>query len=342
MSHAFPSAYDMDLYKVLQVHPRSQIEIIEVAHKALLKIHAPRIAGATESNVKRIAEAYEIIANPKSRREYDEYRKTKSNSSGMIGPYRKIAKVAQGGFGVTYKAQHQLLDELSCVKICSEISPVAEEILKQEAKSIWNLSHYGLPIMRDVIELDNGALALVMSWVEGPTLEQAVEKHGKRDPEIVASIADRVLNTLGWLHRHGILHGDLKPQNIILQPEKHIAQLVDFGLSSVKPTADTGSKGYTEIFSPPEQIEGKTLVPESDLYSLGMCMIYALTGKIDAVRLKQVPSNVPDAMCEFIKSLVVYNVLNRPRDAAELSAKFDKVREKSFGRARSNWKDWLS
>lgn len=333
-----PLSYEKDLYQVLQVHPRAQPEVIDAAYKSLLKLCAPRAFGDSETHAVALGEAHVILSNPRERRKYDDYRK--NGSSKTIGPYRIIREVAKGGFGTTYKAEHTLLGEHSCLKYCSEISPVAEEILKQETRSIWNLRHYGLPIMRDLLMLEDGSYALAMSWIEGPTLQQLVEKHGRLDPENVAWVTERILNTLVYMHHHGVVHGDIKPQNVIVQEETHIVVLVDFGLSVVKPSAASGSKGYTELFSPPEQLAGKTLVPGSDFYSLGMTMLYGFGGGFDAVQRKNVPADLPDPMCDFVKSLVVRNVLDRPKNTEQLFEEFQRVRLKSFGRNRSNMKQF--
>lgn len=339
MATPHPTAYERDLYKVLQVHPRAQQEVIDAAYKSLLKLCAPRAEGDSETAASALGEAHMILANPRERRKYDEYRKN-SAVKNTIGPYRIIKEVAQGGFGTTYKAEHALLGEHSCIKYCSEISPASEEILRQETRAIWNLRHYGLPSMRDLLRLEDDSYALAMSWIEGPTLQQAIEKNGRPDPENVAWVAERILNTLVYLHHHGVLHGDIKPQNIIVQEDTHIVVLVDFGLSEVKPSAASRSKGYTELFSPPEQIAGKTLVPGSDFYSLGMTMLYALGGGFKAAERKEVPADVPDPMCDFIKSLIVRNVLERPTNTEKLFETFQKVRLESFGRDRSNMKQF--
>lgn len=337
MSH--PSVYEIDLYQLLQIHPKAQKEVVAAAYKSLLKIHAPRAFSDTRTIATELGEAYGVLSNPKERRKYDEYRRS-STSGPLIGPYRILKEVARGGFGTTYKAEHTHLGEFSCIKHCSEMSIASEKILKQETRSIWNLRHYGIPNMRDLLKLDDGSYALAMSWIEGPTLQQLVERHGRLDPENVAWITERLLNTLTYVHHHGVLHGDIKPQNIIVQEDTHIVVLVDFGLAEVKPTALTGSKGYTELFSPPEQITGKTLVPGSDFYSLGMTMLYALGGGFEAAGRKDVPADLPDPMCGFIKSLIVRDVLDRPKLAEGLFKAFKQVRRDSFGRSSSNMKQF--
>lgn len=206
---------------------------------------------------------------------------------------------------------------------------------------MWDLRHYALPAVRTLLKLDDGSLALVMSYVEGPTLAQVVEtlaaKKQRLEPEHLAWIVSRVLNALSYIHRHGVVHGDLKPQNIVVQPATHMAFLVDFGLAAVKPTKTTGSQGYTELFSPPEQVRGAPLLPQADFYALGMTMLYALTGGDEAhIRRREVAADVPDPLCKFLLRLLVRDPLARPDWATEnLIDTFEEVRKVSFGRTQS-------
>ena len=337
---AHPAAYETDLYRKIQVHPKADPAVIDAAYKALLKLHAPRAIGDDDRIARELGEAHVILSDTRARRHYDDYQKTLVGIKKPMGPYRIVSKIAQGGFGTTYKAEHTRFGKgkFSCIKDCSEISAHANRILEEECGAIWDLRHFGLPIMRDLLTLEDGSHALVSSWIDGPTLQQVVERNGRMDPEHVAWITDRVLNTLSYLHHHQVLHGDIKPQNMIIEPKSHIVVLIDYGLSVVKPTATSGSKGHTELFSPPEQVEGKgPLVPGSDFYSLGMTMLYALGGN-RSIERKEVPVEVPKAMRDFIIKLIVRDVLGRPRYAHELFEEFQKVRVVSFGRDHSNMK----
>jgi len=167
-----------------------------------------------------------------------------------------------------------------------------------------------------------------------------VEKKGKLDAEHVAWIMWRVLNALQYLHFNGVIHGDIKPQNIIVQPKKHMAVLVDFGLAMVKPKSNDQNLGYTELFSPPEQERGEPLIPETDFYSLGMTAIYALTASEDRLRRRELPTTVPGPLRDFLSCLVAHNTLSRPNwNMMDLCDEIAKVREKSFGRVHSNMKE---
>ena len=253
-----------------------------------------------------------------------------------IGNYQILNKIAEGGCGITYLAEHLKLKAKVCIKHANSISDADEKLLFEEARSIWDLRHYAIPAIRDVLKLPDDSVALVMSYIPGPTLAEIIEKKKRLDAEHVSWIVSRVLNALKYLHFNGVVHGDIKPQNIIVQPESHNVVVVDFGLAAIRPKRDTTNKGYTPIFAAPEQIDGSPLVPETDMYCLGTTMIYALGGDVEH---RQVPEDCPAPLCDFIKKLIPLKVLARPSwDKEDLCDTFSFVRKKAFGRDMSNMK----
>lgn len=326
-----------EFYDRLEVSPRARPEVVRAAFKALMKKYHPDNPDGDEKISKGLIEARDILLDPKERAKYGD---NQNNLKGaLIDRYRILEKIAEGGFGTTYKGEHILTGQPVCIKHGSDVAPQFNDILLEETRAIWDLRHYSLPVMRDMIRMEDGSLALIMSYIPGKTLEQIVEKTGRLDPEHVAWITERLLNALKYLHYNSVVHGDVKPQNIIIQPESHMVVLVDFGLSVIRPTKDTCAKGYTEFFAPPEQIDGKVILPESDFYSLGMTMLFALGGSMESVERKIVPESTPDPICEFIMRLIVRGVLERPNwNKVDLCDIFEKVRIESFGRRRSNMK----
>lgn len=327
-----------DYYKLLEVVPNASPEVISAAFKALsVKFHPDVFAGGSDEPFKAISEAYTVLSNPSSRRKYDRQKDPKGK---VIGSYLVEKEIAEGGFGKTYLGRHVTVKEPVCIKHCSNISAIADEVLINEAKSIWDLRHYAIPTMRDLLKLPDGSSALVMSYVEGPTLQQIIEKNKKLDPETVAWITERILNALQYLHYNGVIHGDIKPQNIIIQPEKHMAVIIDFGLAMIKPKGTDKAAGYTELFAPPEQVAGRPLLPESDLYSLGMTMIYSLNGgDIPHSMRREVPSTTTEELQKFFQRLTTRNVLSRPNwQTEDLTKSIISVRKADFGRVASNMK----
>lgn len=334
-----------DLYEVLEVSPNASEEVIRAARKALLVKFSPDRDRRNEGRFKEVNEAASILLDPTARARYE--RNFRDASGQIVGEYRILSTIAEGGFGQTYKAEHVTVGELVCIKHCHNLDTFDETILIEEAKIMWDLRHYSVPAIRGILRMPDKKLALVMSYIPGPTLAQIIEKlseSGKRlDPEHVAWIVERVLNALRYIHHQGVVHGDLKPHNIIVEPDKHLASVVDFGLAKIKPKAKSGNKGYTEFFSAPEVMNGGTIVPESDLFSLGITMIYALSGDVDALVRKEVPSDTPEPLKKFIRKIIVRSPLSRPRwpnnpNEPDLWDEFLEVRKESFGRNRTGLK----
>lgn len=325
-----------DPFQILGVLPNADPAAIEGAWKGLAKKYHPDKGGDPEVLV-QINTAYEVISDPDKLARYMRDRDRKDNM--VVAGYRIGERIATGGFGPTYMAVHLITGEPVCIKFCSEVSVVRNQILINEAKSIWDLRHYALPTMRDIFKMDDGSLALVMSYIPGDTLFELVERLGRLDAEGVSWIAERALNALAYLHHNRIIHGDIKPHNIIVQPEKHLAVLIDFGLSSVKPTGSSRTIGYTELFAPPEQKAGKPPIPESDLFSLGMTLIHALTRDPKLVEEKQIPKKVPEPFAQFIGRLVHNDPMERPHWGKEdLCETIQNVRLDSFGRLHTGMK----
>jgi serine/threonine protein kinase len=190
-----------------------------------------------------------------------------------------------------------------------------------------------LPTLRDFIRCEDGSYVLVMTYIEGKDLYKIVKEDYPRgmDPEHVCWIMQRLLNALHYLHFYAIIHYDVKPQNIIIKKE-HNAVLVDYGLSSIRPGRKTRGEGYTPAFAAPEQIAGGPPIPETDIYGLGVSMIYALGGNFIG---KTYPSSVPMELQEFINQMILHDPLKRPKEAQSLIKPLSNLREKLFGRRSS-------
>lgn len=255
----------------------------------------------------------------------------------IIGNYKIIKQIGEGGFARTYLARHIILDEPACLKQNIGLSDDDVALLLKEAKLLWQIHHYSLPTLRDFIRCDDGSYALVMSFIKGKDLFKIVEEDYPKgiDPEHACWMTQRLLNALHYLHFHGIIHGDVKPQNIMIQAEEHNAVLVDYGLSTLLPKSHTRADGYTPAFAAPEQLEGKPPIPETDIYGLGLTMIYALGGNIAG---KTFPATVPRELQDFFSEMVIVDPRKRPQSAEKLISPLSDLREKLFGRRRSEKK----
>lgn len=323
----------MTLYQLLNVDPRASTDVIQAAFKALILKYHPDKPGGVPAIFRQLTEARDLLVDPRKRQYYDHSLKTGMDGKKVIGSYEVLKFLAEGAMGRTYVVRHLMTKKLAVLKACLEISPEHEEIMLNEAGAIWDIRHYAFPAVREVLKLDDGAVAIVMSYIPGPTLEQAVKHLGPLETIHVGWIFERLLAGLNYLHANGVIHGDIKPQNVVLQPESHGAVMIDFGLSMVKPTGKSMNIGYTEHFSPPEQLSSdrKPLIPETDLYALGMTMLYALTGKLTK-RGDRLPSTIPPEMVKFIQALTDPDIRKRPNwQTADLLYEFGQLRTKVFG-----------
>jgi len=251
-----------------------------------------------------------------------------------IGNYEVIKQIGEGGFARTYLAIHTLLGEYACIKQNIDLSKEDKEILKREAKLLWKIHHHSLPTLRDYFVAPDGSCVMVMSFIKGKDLYKILEEDYPKgiDPEHVCWITQRLLNALHYLHFNGVIHGDIKPHNILIVPEEHNAVLVDYGLSSIRPKSMTRPLGCTAAFAAPEQLDGKPPIPETDIYGLGVSMIYALGGNFRAMTY---PSSVPEPIRDFFNAMVVREPLKRPNSADKLVKPLSDLRMKVFGRTSS-------
>ena len=247
-----------------------------------------------------------------------------------IGYYEIIRQIGEGGFGRTYEARHIILEEKACLKQNSRLTREDGELLHREARLMWNINHYSLPVMRDFFQAPDSSYILVMQFIEGKELQKTIEKHESLEAETVCWVTQRLLNALYYLHHFGVIHGDVKPGNIIIQPDAHNVVLVDYGLSNFKPKSDSKAIGYTAIFAAPEVLDGMPPIPESDIYSLGLSMLYALGGDPIA---KTVPSHIPKKLQDYFSEMILYDPKARPNwDKEDLITKLSDLRLDIFGR----------
>jgi eukaryotic-like serine/threonine-protein kinase len=261
-------------------------------------------------------------------------KEAKIMSRKKIGNYYVIKQIGEGGFAYTYLAEHCILKQPACIKQNIKLSEEDKKMLIKEAKLIWEIHHHSLPSIRDMIELEDGSLAMVMSYIPGKDLFKVKTEDYPDgiDPEHVCWMTQRALGALHYLHYYGIIHGDMKPQNQIVQPKNHNLVLVDYGLSTVFPGRYTECPGCTPAFAAPEQLEGKPPIPETDIYGLGATMIFALGGKIGALTI---PATVPKILQNFFLQMVRNDPLKRPNDSVALAEELGNIRGKVFGRRSS-------
>ncbi|MFN3486628.1 MAG: serine/threonine-protein kinase, partial [Planctomycetota bacterium] len=202
----------------------------------------------------------------------------------QIGPCRLLKRLGRGGMGDVYLATHAELGRTVAVKIMPPDLTRNEELVgrfRREAESAARLEHPNLVEIYDVGE-DNGYHYLVMAYVEGQNLQDLVDQKGRLEPREAARIAYEVARGLQAVHAEGIVHRDIKPGNILISSSGDV-KIVDFGLAFDAEDKTTltvaGAIMGTPWYLSPEQAEGRRADPRSDLYSLGVCLYFMVTGQ---------------------------------------------------------------
>ena len=202
----------------------------------------------------------------------------------LQGRYRIITKAGGGGTSTVYEATDERLRNKVAVKESLHgYDPTTQRAFNSEASVLSKLKHPLLPRVIDYFE-ESGRLYLIMDFIPGDHLGELLkQRHSSFDLSQVLLWADQLLEVLEYIHSYQppILHHDIKPQNLKLLKGGKII-LLDFGLvkgalAQLSRTTGTSIFGYTEQYSPLEQIQGKPTDPRSDLFSLAATLYYLMT-----------------------------------------------------------------
>lgn len=231
--------------------------------------------------------------------------------------YRVVKTLGQGGMGAVYRCWDIRLNRPVALKEMLAQPGLEGELLGQllqqfeaEAQTLATLSHPNLVRVTDYFFWENSQY-LVMDYVEGESLADRIRKTGPQPEAEVVRWAVQLLSALAYCHKRGILHRDIKPQNIIINPEGE-AVLVDFGLVKLWDPSDPHTKTVmrgagTPEYAPPEQYDamgaGHT-DPRSDIYSLGATLYHAVTGKLPPTATQRMANPASFAPPRALNALV--------------------------------------
>jgi serine/threonine-protein kinase len=213
----------------------------------------------------------------------------------LNGSFRILQKIGSGGMGAVYKALDLQNNRMVGVKILHPKLANRKDLVSRfgrEARALSQLSHPNTVRVFLYGELEDGALYIIMELLEGKNLNQTVRSEGPFPVARALPILIQACGALDEAHKAGIIHRDLKPENIFLvqtQELRDFPKLLDFGLAKVgerqmRPGSviltQEGMVFGTPEFMSPEQAQGKTLAPASDVYSLAVILYEVLTGKL--------------------------------------------------------------
>ncbi len=199
----------------------------------------------------------------------------------QIAGYKIHAVLGEGGMGVVYKAEDPTLDRLVALKVirAQSMGSQAKERFLREARACSRINHPNIVTVYAAGEQD-GRPFLAMEFIEGRTLKDVVADGAVSWEQAVRWMID-ILDALGRLHQEGIIHRDLKPENIMVTHEG-VVKLMDFGIARIT-TSETltqeGATVGTVFYMSPEQVAGKKIGPQSDVFSIGVVLYQTLTAQ---------------------------------------------------------------
>jgi len=206
-----------------------------------------------------------------------------------VSHYKIIKKLGGGGMGEVYKAEDTRLGRYVALKFLPEKytkDRLALERFEREARAASALEHPNICTIHDIGEHESQPF-IVMQYLEGKTLRQIMGKK-PLETDLVIDFAKQIVAGLEKAHSMGIIHRDIKPANIIVT-EDGLAKIVDFGLAKLSAErraeaedqmTSPGSAVGTTLYMSPEQVRGENLTPRSDLFSLGVILYEASTGRL--------------------------------------------------------------
>lgn len=246
--------------------------------------------------------------------------------------YRLLSQQGSGGMSVIYRATDLALGRQVAVKILRPSltnDPTFLTRFRQEARNVANLQHPNIVTVHDVGQ-DGNTHYIVMELIEGDDLKKIIRAKAPLPIDRALDIAIKICAGIGYAHRAGLVHADVKPQNVLVTEGDNV-KVTDFGIAQALAAADVTERqkvvwGSPHYFSP-EQAQGKSPTPASDVYSIGVVLFEMLTGRLPFMgndqqelalaHIRQLPPHIQDINPQVPEQLdrIVQKVLSKEPSA---------------------------
>ncbi|MEO7998798.1 MAG: serine/threonine-protein kinase [Gemmatimonadaceae bacterium] len=263
----------------------------------------------------------------------------------VTGQYSIEREVGRGGMGVVYLGVDEQLERPVAIKTLPPhlaVDPKVRDRFLREAKTAGRLSHPNIVPIYAAAERD-AVVYFAMRYINGESLAERITRLGPLSPGEVVSLLKQLASALGYAHASGVVHRDIKTENVLLDSETGRAMLTDFGIARVAESQSltaTGTVLGTVQYMSPEQVSGDTLDGRSDLYSLGILAFFCLCGRFPFERptasaivvahvtsmppkLCSLANGVPAALGDIVDRLLAKSPADRYENGEALRAALD-------------------
>ena len=249
-------------------------------------------------------------------------------ATALEGRYQVLKELGRGGMGIVFQAHDKQLNEQVAIKILSPLlsnDDQALERLKREVSAARRVTHANVIRIHDIAEI-NGLHYVSMEYFPGTNLKEHIKRTGALSQMQAYNIANQICDGLEAAHRQGVIHRDLKTQNVIIHGNQ--IKIIDFGLartSHMEGMTATGLIMGTPEYMAPEQVSGQKVDERADIYSLGIILYELFTGRVPftgdsaiAVGFKQMkedpppPRQINGQLSEAVESVILHALQKDP------------------------------